>query len=254
MYLRMLLLWLGFPAHDEYERAAQRAMHRFHGLMLWGMLKQICWLLIVLTLPGFYFGAIRITLFAGLFFFFGFYAMVTVLYLCSHYQASRETLPPDPDLVLHAPFSEEVAALCKKAKMRSVPVCCNTLKHDFRIEVSPYFRWIIISSGAERVCSEIERRGAFAHELGHLLLPFQNEVQFFGNPRAFEAREFAADAIGACLLGDARPLIVVLQRIAEIEFVADLLFGPTSEQHTHPPTPERIRRLLDINFAARHKS
>lgn len=73
-------------------------------------------------------------------------------------------------------------------------------------------------------------------------------------------REYDADLGSAILLGDARPLASALAKMEHYRHsFLDTLFVPVpkipepSLLRTHPPTDERIRRLLDFDQSTHHK-
>lgn len=198
------------------------------------------------------------------------------------------------DARLDPELSAIVARLCKKAGIAPMPVMSLW---EVRGEVA-------IEQLAKDVCaifvpSDIRNRydlrelsGIFAHELGHLLVPFQHFIRsevdahylwlseaayfaivdfakhcvqrdkggwaqiccrffwYFSCARSRQLNEYAADAYAVCFLQDALPLAMALHRIQELD--ADSAKEEVMIFASHPANFCRIRRLLDINFAARH--
>lgn len=239
MYMRMVMLSLCFPARDPYERAAQKTMHRFHRLLLPRILAPMFLVLLpVPLLPGIWFQVYLALLFFAVYY--------VVAALCVRAFFLRTFSPSISGFFRHRELSQEVVVLCHRIKIKKeVSVFVDPCEFGITAHVRVSCRMIILSPEAMLFTTRIERSGIFAHELGHLVLPFDRMANFFKDSSLMHAREFAVDAIGVCLLKDARPLLTIF---AKLSTAAD----PYSPCKTHPPLEERVKRLLDIEFTARH--
>ena len=240
------MLSLGFSARDHFERAAQEAIHKFHRLILVRMFV----FLALAMLPALLLGEIWLiglfTIFLLLAFCLGMNA--AILRWTKRRHRLKELLKTHDH---HPDFSREVAVLCKRVGVCVIPVYSERSEDDFYVAFFPGLRVIILSFGAEKLLTEQDRLGVFAHEVAHAILPLNILAEFFGNSPIFHAREFAADAIGACFLSDARPFMFCLYKLSKAtKFLEFSVIRPAS--HTHPPLKERINRLLDIDFHTRH--
>lgn len=243
----MVLLSLGFPARSHFERAAQEAMHRFHVLVL----KQAPMLLLCSPILSVVFTFL---------WFADFLVRLRATVIDLGLERVTKCLFPKPtfggrpysDFVYDHDLSKETATLWERVGMNEMPVFVDPRELGFGAQTNRH-GVVVLFSGAKTCCTKIERRGLFAHELGHFLLPLRDPACFVAiwgakGAQMSQAEEFAADAIGACLLNDARPLALVLYKIYEGEIVS----GWRGECSTHPPILERINRLLDTDFSARH--
>jgi hypothetical protein len=255
MYLRMIMLSLGFPARDLFEQKAQRAMHKFHALLLRSVAKRTFRFI----------GAVASVLALPLSLLFILLAFVMVpklaaifLALCTvcggvgclgAYFGRERDFSKRLSLMHDSDLSEKAAAFCEQGGVANVPVFIDAAQPGIYggLHYYPHTLKIVLSRSA--ACSpDVIHQGILAHEFGHLMLPFDNTVTSLDGYRVLYAREFAADAIGACLLRDARPIISCLFEIWEytpVERRYVLRLGGVS----HPPLLERIRVLGGLTHA-----
>jgi len=189
VYKRIIMLSLGFSARDHFERAAQEAIHKFHRLILVRMFV----FLALAMLPALLLGEIWLiglfTIFLLLAFCLGMNA--AILRWTKRRHRLKELLKTHDH---HPDFSREVAVLCKRVGVCVIPVYSERSEDDFYVAFFPGLRVIILSFGAEKLLTEQDRLGVFAHEVAHAILPLNILAEFFGNSPIFHAREFAADA------------------------------------------------------------
>lgn len=256
MRLRIFLLALGFAARTSFEKEAQKAMHRFHRVILPSLVLDflIFETLFVLcaAIPVFWIGGSERVLSSSV-------VLAATLGACVFFGAVAGRLwwregdaSFQKSLILHEGCSGEVALLCRAVGLPAVRVfypgqAVHLDANAAAVSLVNGERGIVVTAGALFLSAE-ERKGIFAHELAHFLIPLGHEEPLFFKERAHHACEFAADAIGASILNDPTPILIFLRRCILRRFLLGDAGSISKDSTTHPALLERIERLVQMRL------